>query len=224
MSDIVNIKSESDPSLFTTSPAPVRLYTSVFKRVIDTFLILLAAPVVAPIVAILALMVARDGHSPFYSQKRIGKDGRIFRMWKLRTMVPNADAMLSDYLDNNPEAAAEWNSTQKLKKDPRITQVGRILRKTSVDELPQLWNVVNGTMSLVGPRPMMVDQRSLYPGLGYYRQKPGITGLWQVSDRNEVDFKERALFDDEYDRTVSFGTDVQILLKTVGVVVKGTGY
>lgn len=224
MSDVVDVKSDGrlDRAVFVAPPA--RLYSGGFKRVLDTILILLSLPLVLPVVALLALVVATDGHSPFYSQKRIGKNGRVFRMWKLRTMVHNADAQLKAHLAENPAAAAEWAATQKLKQDPRITRVGRLLRKTSIDELPQLWNVFSGSMALVGPRPMMVEQRNLYPGMGYFRQKPGITGLWQVSDRNECDFRERAEYDDAYDRTVSLGTDLRILVQTVGVVFKATGY
>ncbi len=145
-------------------------------------------------------------------------------MLKLRTMVPNADEIFEDYLANNPEAREEWDSTQKLKNDPRITKFGRILRKSSLDELPQLWNVLTGEMSLVGPRPMLPVQRELYPGLAYYALRPGITGPWQVSDRNTVEFSKRAEFDREYYVQMSFATDIGLLFKTVGVVFKGTGY
>ena len=177
-----------------------------------------------PVILILAAAVATDGRSPFYTQRRVGRDGRIFRIVKLRTMVPDADKKLADYLAANPEAKAEWDATQKLKRDPRITPVGQILRITSMDELPQLFNVVTGDMSLVGPRPFMENQRSLYPGLGYYRVRPGITGLWQVSDRNDSAFAYRAVLDDEYERTLSFKTDLGILRKTVGAVLACTGY
>ena len=115
-------------------------------------------------------------------------------------MVHNADELLEAYLAENPAAKLEWDATQKLKRDPRITLVGRILRKTSLDELPQLWNVLNGTMSLVGPRPMMLCQRASYSGQSYYNLKPGITGLWQISDRNESEFIARVRYDDVYDR------------------------
>ena len=102
--------------------------------------------------------------------------------------------------------------------------MGRILRKTSLDELPQLWNVANGAMSLVGPRPMMVDQQAFYPGEAYYALRPGLTGLWQVSDRNDCEFAGRVRFDDQYERTVSLRTDIHVIARTVGVVMRGTGY
>jgi lipopolysaccharide/colanic/teichoic acid biosynthesis glycosyltransferase len=144
-------------------------------------------------------------------------------MWKLRSMVANADQLLSVYLAENPDARIEWDHSQKLRYDPRITRVGRIIRKTSLDELPQLWNVLRGDMSLVGPRPMMVDQQELYPGTAYYALRPGITGFWQVSVRNESSFSERAHFDADYLGRMSFVTDLKVLARTVSVVLNGTG-
>jgi len=199
-------------------------YRSGFKRAFDVLAILLSLPVILPVIAILALVVARDGGSPFYTQQRVGRGGRIYKIWKLRTMIHNADEHLEAYLSSNPEARAEWDSTQKLKTDPRITRFGRILRKCSLDELPQLWNVVTGDMSLVGPRPMMPEQQVLYPSKAYYEMRPGITGLWQISERNETTFADRARFDVRYNTEMSFRTDLKILLETVSVVFRGTGY
>ncbi len=200
------------------------LYRNVFKRVLDTLLVLVALPVTLPVVLVMALLVARDGASPFFLQKRVTRNGRIFHMVKIRTMVPDAETYLASYLAKTPAARREWDETQKLKDDPRITRVGRLLRKTSLDELPQLWNVLKGDMSLVGPRPMMVDQQDLYPGRAYYALRPGITGPWQVSDRNHGTFAGRAKFDAEYYANLSLATDLSILLRTVSVVVRGTGY
>jgi exopolysaccharide production protein ExoY len=218
----------SDRALGGTSsysfPASSGLYRNFFKRALDILAVLLTAPVVVPIVAILALFVAKEGGRPFYSQFRVGKNGRPFRMWKLRTMVVDADARMNAYLDANPEARAEWDRNQKLRVDPRITQFGQILRKSSLDELPQLWNVFIGAMSLVGPRPMMVNQQSLYPGKAYFLVRPGVTGLWQTTDRNQTSFEARADFDTVYEEGLSLQSDLRIMLKTVGVVVKGTGY
>lgn len=199
-------------------------YRRVFKRSLDFLITLLAIPLILPLIALPALLIALDGHNPFYSQLRIGKGGRSFRMWKLRTMVPDADGLLDSYLDSNPEAKQEWDRTQKLKTDPRITKAGRILRKTSLDELPQLFNVLIGDMSLVGPRPMMTSQRDDYYGQAYYKLRPGITGLWQISDRNECDFVGRVGYDDTYERGVTFRADLSILWRTVGVILRGTGY
>jgi len=194
------------------------------KPLLDSLVVLLAAPFVVPVVALLALLVARDGSSAFYSQKRVGKDGRLYTMWKLRSMVADADAKLEAHLAANPEARAEWDADQKLKNDPRITRFGALLRKTSMDELPQLWNVLKGDMSLVGPRPMMPSQMAMYPGQSYYNLRPGITGSWQVSARNASTFADRAKFDNAYDADVSLLEDIRILKATVRVVVKGTGY
>jgi lipopolysaccharide/colanic/teichoic acid biosynthesis glycosyltransferase len=215
---------ESAPMGLVTAPQRRGLYRNFGKRALDVAAVVLTGVVVVPLVLLLALAVALDGSSPFYWSDRVGRGGRTFRMLKLRTMVPNADRMLEQYLDRNPEARLEWNSTQKLKADPRITRMGRFLRKTSLDELPQLWNVLTGDMSLVGPRPMMPSQRSLYSGIAYYALRPGITGPWQVSDRNEVEFSKRAEFDRAYEESVSLLTDFKLLLATTRVVIRGTGY
>jgi exopolysaccharide production protein ExoY len=199
-------------------------YRSYFKRIFDIAAIVMAAPVVVPVVLVSALLVARDGGSPFYTQMRVGQGGKRFRMWKLRSMVCDADARMEDYLASNPDARLEWDSTQKLKADPRITKVGKFLRKCSLDELPQLWNVLLGDMSLVGPRPMMINQQQMYPGMAYYALRPGITGYWQTAGRNRTTFEARAEFDDAYEAELSLMTDVKVLAATVAVVVNGTGY
>lgn len=208
----------------TSELRPDDTYADKFKPVLDAVLAMIALVPASLIILLSALIVAKDGHSPFYTQTRIGKNGRTFKMLKLRSMVPNADAVLNDYLDTDPEARAEWDKTQKLKDDPRITVFGRFIRKASIDELPQLINVIKGEMSLVGPRPMMVEQRALYPGVAYYAMRPGITGFWQTSIRNESSFAERAVFDAAYFRDMSLRTDLRVMVKTVAVVVAGTGY
>lgn len=199
------------------------LYRKLFKRVFDVTTIVLAAPVVVPVVAALAILVARDGGKPFYSQMRVGKGGKRFRMWKLRSMVCDADERMEDYLAAHPEARLEWDLTQKLKDDPRITRIGKVLRQTSLDELPQLWNVLLGEMSLVGPRPIMLSQQSIYPGVAYYLLRPGCTGFWQTAGRNRTTFEARADYDTAYERNLSLMTDLKILVSTVGVMMKGTG-
>jgi exopolysaccharide production protein ExoY len=211
----------------TADVLPVRpsfgLYFSVGKRALDLVLVIATLPFWVSLVAVLSVLVAFDGGAPLYAQKRVGKGGRVFTMWKLRSMVKNADQRLEAYLATNPEARAEWDSTQKLRDDPRVTLFGRIMRKTSLDELPQIWNVLKGDMSLVGPRPMMLEQQALYPGLAYYKLRPGITGNWQITDRNKTTFAARAEYDRDYAATVSLGADVGILAKTVRVVLNGTG-
>lgn len=199
-------------------------YKTYGKRAIDIALILCAAPFIVPVVVVIALMAWSKDASPFYFQRRIGKGGKIFNLVKIRTMVPNAEAALEAYLAQDPAARIEWDTTQKLKHDPRITAAGHFLRKSSLDELPQLWNVLKGDMSLIGPRPMMVDQQKLYPGTAYYALRPGISGAWQVSDRNDSSFADRAGYDTEYNNNLSFKTDVSILVRTFGAVIRCTGY
>lgn len=199
------------------------LYRSSLKRWLDIVLVLMALPVVLPLVLMLALVVLMDGGNPFYAQDRVGRGGRRYRMWKLRSMVVDADTRLQGYLDADPEARAEWEETQKLRHDPRITRFGRLLRKSSLDELPQLWNVLVGHMSLVGPRPMLPEQQVLYPGSSYYGLRPGLTGLWQVSERNQSTFASRAMYDDTYDQSISLRTDAMVIWRTVGVVARATG-
>jgi len=199
-------------------------YRTVGKRTLDILLIVISAPIVLPLLLVLCALVALDGYNPIYSQTRIGRSGRHFRIFKIRTMIPNAEAALKARLASDSDLKAEWDSHQKLKNDFRITGIGRILRKTSLDELPQLWNVLNGSMSLVGPRPMMPEQQNDYSGKGYYRLQPGITGFWQISARNKCHFSDRAVFDDAYDSDVSLRTDLIVLWRTVSVVLRGTGY
>jgi lipopolysaccharide/colanic/teichoic acid biosynthesis glycosyltransferase len=199
-------------------------YARFLKRPLDIVAVILAAPIVLPLVLILAAAIWWSGDKPFYTQLRVGRSGRSFRLLKLRTMVEQAELRLAEYLATNPEAKAEWDSTQKLKNDPRITKTGLLLRKTSLDELPQLWNVLLGDMSVVGPRPMMLEQAQLYPGADYYHLRPGVTGLWQISDRNDSTFAARASFDARYAASLSLSGDLGIIAKTVGVVLRCTGY
>lgn len=201
------------------------LYRNWVKRALDVAVILLFAPIIVPLMLLLVALVAvTSGGAPIYRQTRVGQYGETFTMWKLRSMIPDADAALARHLSANPAARAEWTTTQKLKNDPRVTPIGRFLRQSSLDELPQLWNVLKGEMSLVGPRPMLPEQQILYPGAAYYRMLPGITGLWQISARNESAFAERAFFDSRYDAKLSFTTDLKTLLATMRVIARATGH
>ena len=223
----IKSKAEFSSSGYAFSdPASVSPFTyqGGLKRLFDITLVMLSLPIVLPVIALMALLVAMDGYSPFYTQRRVGRGGRAFSIVKMRTMVNNADRLLEEHLERDPALRAEWDATQKLKKDVRITWIGRFLRKTSLDELPQLFNVLEGTMSLVGPRPMMLDQQELYPGQAYYSLRPGITGFWQISDRNQCNFCDRAKYDSAYARSVSLSTDIAVLWQTLRVVVRGTGY
>jgi exopolysaccharide production protein ExoY len=200
------------------------VYRRRLKRAFDIAAIVASLPIVLPLIAVLALLIRRDGGPVFYSQDRVGRGGRVFRFWKLRSMVVDAETLLVEHLAADPAARAEWAASQKLKDDPRVTRIGRLIRKTSMDELPQLWNVIRGDMSLVGPRPIMPDQLPLYPGRAYFTLRPGLTGFWQVGDRNETNFASRAVYDTSYARNVSFLTDIAVLFLTVRTVLRGTGY
>lgn len=201
-----------------------RIYGMAGKRILDVTLVLLFAPLVIPLIGLLALCVKIFSRGPaFYWQERVARDGTAFRMFKLRTMVVDADAILAAHLEANPEARAQWERSQKLVEDPRVTGIGRLLRRCSLDELPQLWNVLRGDMALVGPRPMMVEQAPIYPGTAYFRLRPGITGPWQVADRHGSTFADRAGYDAGYELALGLGSDLRLLLRTVGVVLRGTG-
>ncbi|EOS96444.1 undecaprenyl-phosphate galactose phosphotransferase WbaP [Erwinia tracheiphila] len=178
-----------------------------------------------PALAVLIFLVSRDGGSPIYGHERVGLNGRKFKCLKFRSMVVNSKEVLEEVLRTDPVARAEWDKDFKLKNDPRITRVGHFIRKTSLDELPQLWNVVRGEMSLVGPRPVIEDELERYAGDVdyYYMAKPGMTGLWQVSGRNDVDYETRVYFDSWYVKNWSLWNDIAILFKTIGVVLKRDG-
>ena len=209
--------------IYSTTGTFPDIYRRKGKRALDLALVLLTAPLVLPLVGLLALLIALSGGRPFYSQQRVGRNGQLYTMWKLRTMAHGAEQKLDKYLAANPSAQAEWDKTQKLKHDPRITALGHFLRRSSLDELPQLWNVLRDDMSLVGPRPMLPSQIAMYPGRTYYTLKPGITGNWQVTTRNNSSFAERADFDTAYGRDVSLALDCSLLMATVRVVLKATG-
>lgn len=218
-----NFALSEDDRRATDAVLPRSIYTRFGKRIMDVCLIFVLSPFILTLVVAAATVIRMEGGPAFYVQNRLGKGGRVFRLLKLRTMVENAEESLQTYLDAHPEARAEWDTNQKLRNDPRITRVGRFLRRTSLDELPQIWNVLVGDMSLVGPRPMMVEQGPLYPGRTYYLVRPGISGPWQVSDRNESAFAARAVFDAVYVRELSFLNDLRILVRTVAVVLRCTG-
>ncbi|WP_127902093.1 sugar transferase [Solirhodobacter olei] len=199
------------------------LYDHGIKRALDILLVLASAPFSLPLILLVAALAALDGHNPFFLQIRLGRGGTRFRMIKIRTMVPDAEARLQALLAADPGAAREWAAYQKLRRDPRIAPLGRVLRAASLDELPQLLNVLAGHMSLVGPRPMLPEQRALYPGTAYEGLRPGLTGLWQTEARNHATFAERALFDSCYAASLSLATDMRILARTVRAVVQLPG-
>jgi len=202
-----------------------RLYRRHGKRLLDVALVLVLAPLCLPLIGLAALALYLEGGNPFYLQERLGRGGARFPILKLRTMVRDAEARLRVLLAENPELRREWDETQKLKRDPRITPVGEFLRTTSLDELPQLWNVLLGQMSLVGPRPMMPEQLPIYGDpQHYFALRPGITGAWQVGHRNQSSFATRHPYDAEYHRGLSLWRDLKILCKTIVVVLRRTGH
>ncbi len=195
------------------------------KRVFDVIVATLALIALSPALLIIASLIRRDGGPAFFVQERAGENGEGFGCLKFRTMVIDAEDLLEAVLAADPAKRKEWDAYQKLDDDPRITRVGHILRATSLDELPQLLNVLKGEMSLIGPRPMMMDQMAMYGASldAYVRMRPGITGLWQVNGRNATTFEERARLDNWYARNWSLWRDVVILVRTVREVFGGNG-
>jgi Undecaprenyl-phosphate galactose phosphotransferase WbaP len=195
------------------------------KRCFDVVMAVLLILVLSCVMLALMWWVRRDGKPALYRHQRVGINGRPFHCLKFRSMVADADRVLADLLAQDPEARAEWAATQKLRRDPRITPVGRFLRNTSLDELPQLFNVLRGDMSLVGPRPIVAAETHFYGDHieDYYAIRPGITGLWQVSGRSDTTYEQRVALDVSYARDWSLGSDIMILLKTLPVVMLRRG-
>lgn len=195
------------------------------KRCFDVLICLVLLILLLPLFAFVAIRVKADGGSVFYGHKRMGQNGKWFHCLKFRSMAHNSEELLRDLLANDAAARAEWERDFKLKNDPRVTNFGRFIRSTSIDELPQLINVIKGEMSLVGPRPIVDAELRRYGEDAYYYllAKPGITGLWQVSGRSDVDYETRVYFDAWYVKNWSLWTDIAILFKTVKVVFGKTG-
>ncbi len=195
------------------------------KRTVDILSALLIAVAFSPLIITVVLLLWRQGGPVIYKHRRVGRGGTMFECLKFRTMVPNADQMLRDLLEAHPELRLEWVRDHKLKDDPRITAIGRFLRRTSLDELPQLWNVIRGEMSLVGPRPIVREELLRYGRnvRDYLAAKPGVTGLWQVMGRNNTDYRRRVVLDTYYVRNQNLVLDLYILLKTTLVVLGRTG-
>ena len=198
-----------------------------FKRLFELVLVIGSMPLWLVLIGLLALVVwLEDRRAPFFVQERIGQNGRRFRMIKFRTMVPDAEAVLARYLEAHPELRAEWEANHKLKHDPRVTRVGRWLRRSSLDELPQLFNVLKGDMSLVGPRPLPAYHHDKLPRLVRQlrvRVRPGMTGLWQIQGRSDVGTEGMSQWDEFYVRNWSIWLDLVILVRTIRVVIKGHG-
>ena len=208
-------------------PGPQRLFRyRVIKRVLDVVLVVVASPLLLLLFLAVAAAVRLTSPGPIlFSHRRIQKHGRFFSMWKFRTMCVDSAQVLEDHLAAHPEARAEWRLNHKLKDDPRVTRIGVFLRRSSLDELPQFWNVLRGTMSLVGPRPIVAAEVEKYGEYfaDYCKVKPGLTGLWQVSGRNEVTYDERVQLDCKYVRDWSLAGDAKIMVRTLSSVINQDG-
>jgi undecaprenyl-phosphate galactose phosphotransferase len=211
--------------LLTVRNNLARYFPQLVKRCFDLSMSIAILILGFPFLAIIALKVLGTGRPIFYGHKRVGQDGKIFKCYKFRTMARDADQLLADLLASSAEARAEWACDFKLKNDPRITSIGHFLRKTSLDELPQIWNVLVGDMSLVGPRPVVTAELERYGNqVDYYLEaRPGITGLWQISGRNDVTYETRVYLDAWYVKNWSLFNDIVILFRTVKVVFRKEG-
>lgn len=193
-----------------------------FDRVAALLALLMVAPIMLGIAAL--ILMRRDG-PVFFSHDRVGRNGRMFRCHKFRTMVPNGAKLFDQILAIDPIASEDWTIRRKVYRDPRVSRLGAFLRSTSLDELPQLWNVLTGDMSMVGPRPITAEELAQYGdnARDYLSVRPGITGAWQISGRSECTYAERVALDVDYIRNLSFARDMAILLRTVDVVLRRQG-
>lgn len=222
---LINTPSLSDHGVFSSNLLGERL-DRMGVRALDVVGSLILLVVVAPLLVFVSLLIYVSNPGPvFFSHARIGRGGQIFRCFKFRSMVTDAQARLNELLLCDPEAAAEWERDHKLKKDPRITPIGAFLRKSSLDELPQLLNVLRGEMSLVGPRPIVRAEIAKYGRYfrDYCEVRPGITGLWQISGRNDIPYRRRVALDVAYIKSYSLALNIWILLMTVPSVLKLRG-
>ena len=224
--DTSRCDSDPSPSSLLAQPRQLTPFQRAAKRGVDILGALVFFAVMGPLYLLVAATVLVSmGRPVHYWQDRLGTGGRRFRFYKFRSMLQDSDLVLDEFLSRNDMARTQWDTFQKLEQDPRITPIGQLIRKLSLDELPQLWNVLKGDMSLVGPRPCMERQRSLY-GTNwehYCAMRPGITGLWQVNGRNRLPYAKRVELDAHYVNNWSLWLDFKILLKTFRTVVTGEG-
>lgn len=228
MSDAVRLadvsRTQRPPTKIPTTGGPA--IGGVIKRAFDVVVAVSGMAILSPLLLMLAALVKiSDGGSIVYGHRRVGRNGTVFRCWKFRTMVENGDEVLRAHFTRNPKDHEEWVATRKLQNDPRVTRVGAVLRRLSLDELPQIINILRGEMSFVGPRPVVQDELELYGNSVFYylRTRPGLTGLWQVSGRNDVSYGARIAFDRHYVENWSFAYDLQILARTVPAVIASRG-
>jgi len=227
---------ETRGSIFAYAPSAMELHGPALtaaptaqafaKRALDVLGAAVLLLFCLPVFVVIAALVKLDGGAAFYAHERVGRGGRLFGCLKFRSMVADADRRLAALLDRDPQARAEWEATRKLKADPRVTAIGRFLRATSLDELPQIFNVLKGEMSLVGPRPVQAAELAVYYGPAsahYMAVRPGITGPWQVSGRNDTSYAQRVALDVAYARHPSVLNDLRILLRTPMAVLARRG-
>lgn len=225
------VLSSADAALLRRRPAELRMrlldpQAVWFKRIFDMILASALLVIFLPLGLVIALAIwIESGRPIFFAHTRIGRDGRPFLLWKFRSMVTDADQVLRRHFEARPDLAVEWLHSHKLKDDPRVTRVGRFLRKRSLDELPQIWNVLRGDMSLIGPRPIVAEEVVRYGQTFrlYALVKPGLTGLWQVSGRNDTSYRTRIALDSRYVREWTPWLDFRILIRTLRVVLNGHG-
>jgi exopolysaccharide production protein ExoY len=201
----------------------VSLFEEVLKRIFDVISIVVILALFWWVMLIVIICIKYSSPGPLvFGHRRVGRGGKTFKCYKFRSMVSNSQEVLADLLANDPVARMEWGRDFKLKNDPRITKIGKFIRKTSLDELPQLWNVLVGDMSIVGPRPVVRKELALHYGMEgrrfYLSVRPGLTGLWQVSGRNDMDYEERVALDKQYVQTWNVFSDFMIVMRTVGVM------
>lgn len=222
-------KAHSIPLLGSRNESPTwknELYANYFKRALDIALSILLLPIALPLLAFIYCLIKIDSNGPvLFKSERVGKDGKIFNIYKVRTMVVNAEEKLTELLKSDPHLKREWEIDHKLRNDPRVTRIGKFIRTLSLDELPQLWNVIKGEMSFVGPRPIVEAEVPKYGNHFriYKSVKPGITGLWQVSGRNDISYEARVNFDRHYVEKMSFAQDLLIIGKTIPVALSKKG-
>lgn len=197
-----------------------------WKRFIDIFLLILSSPLTIPVVLIVSPLIKLTSPGPvFYGHRRIGRDGKEFKCWKFRSMVIDADRQLERILAENPDMRAEWERDRKFTNDPRVTKIGKILRKTSIDEIPQFFNILTGDMSFIGPRPVTEPELAKYKDHAkiILSVKPGLSGMWQISGRSDTGYEERVTLDSYYIQNWSVWLDIWIIIKTIHVVLRGKG-
>lgn len=211
---------------FSTTHYLTRTTNRILKRTTDLFLLLVGSCIAVPVIIIIALLIKATSKGPvFFRHNRIGQNGKPIKVLKFRSMFPDADIKLKEILDSNPAYREEWEKYQKITDDPRITPIGKFLRKTSLDELPQLWNILKGEMSFIGPRPVTKEEVPKYgESFDYvFSVKPGLSGMWQVSGRSDVDYDERISLDSYYIQNWSIWMDVWLIARTIFVILSGKG-